>query len=546
MRSIQITRSNPFLLRRWTGFRRLRSREPSWRLLFILWAVLSVAFAFLPGTWVAYRGRRAWNAWASLAHRQAHTIGDRWVRPLKVAPFTRGDEPALVAQLAEDPLVRALVAPAAGTVWLREGDRLRPAIPGERVEELLAWAREAAASGEAEWRPTLDPYRFPLREAVLLLPSGPWQAVKCWRPESPEVERFLEGMLGDHPRLRFGLQDSGDHLLQSRSASDATGSHLLQTKEVPLSPPMPGPPPGVSAGLPPWSLQVPLSADLGRHGTGFYCLKRAFGWGWMGISLMTAQEETAHAHRLLVHRTLGWLVYALWLVGSVAALMLFRHGRHQERLEADRLASLTHSLKTPLTILKLRCDTVRSAELPREAQEATLLQIGEEVDQLVRLIECGLERRRPKGPVSGKELIGSAFFAEIQEELLSTFQEDGRELRLSAEAPPSRAPALALKSALATLLENALLHGRGPVTLASRREGRHLVIRVEDEGPGLPPPVLEALEAKKVQALAPERKGRGQGLGLFLLSQQAEREGWGLRFEFAGETGFSATLEVPV
>ncbi len=532
MRSIQITRINLSPFRRWQGFRRFRLKRYSWKGLILLWGVLSMAFAFLPEAWAAYRVRRAWNAWASSAHQTAHFIGRQWGRSLAPPPFATGDEAPLKVQLAADPLVRALVDPARGEVWTREGDRLRPAQPGAETQQLLAWAREAAELGAAPWRPGYDP-RGPLQEAILVLPAGRWRAVKRWRPESLEVERFLRGILGDHSRLRFGLVDSGEHLLQSRDAPDAAGSHLLQTgfTQRPAAKP-----------LPPWSLQVPLTAGLGR-GSGYYCLKTDFGWGWMGLSLMSLREEEAQRNLLLLHRGLGWLGYGLWFVTTLAGLLIFRHAAHRERLEADRLASLTHSLKTPLTLLKLRCDTVRITEVDRETQEATLLQIGEEVDQLVRLIECGLEGSRAPRPSAGRDTITPAFFDDVREEMEATFEEDGRRLRVQADLSPFRAPALALKSALATLLENALLHGRGDVSLEARPMRRRIAIEVRDAGEGIPGDVLDSLAERKAQAA--ERKGRGQGLGLLLLTRLAEREGWGLRFQFHGGGGFSALLELP-
>ncbi|BDU74770.1 sensor histidine kinase [Mesoterricola silvestris] len=535
MRSIAITRIHTSPFRRWKGFRRLQLKGYSWKGLLLLWGILSVAFAFLPEAWAAYRVKRAWNAWASSAHQTAHFIGRRWVRSLEPPAFATGDEAALTAQLAADPLVRALVDPGRGQAWVRDGDRLRPAAPGADTDQMRAWAREAAASGVTPWRPGPDP-RGPLQESILVLPAGRWFAIKRWRPESPEVERFLQGVLGNHARVRFGLVDSGEHLLQNRDAPDAAGSHLLQTGFTPRASPQP---------LPPWSLQVPLTAGLGR-GSGYYCLKSDFGWGWMGLSLMSPREEEAQRNLLLLHRGLGWLAYALWIVATLAGLLAYRHAAHRERLEADRLASLTHSLKTPLALLKLRCDTVRITEVTREAQEATLLQIGEEVDQLVRLIECGLEGSRPARPSSGRDTLTPAFFEEVKEELEATFAEDGRSLRVTVDAGPFRAPALALKSALATLLENALLHGRGAVALEVRRERRRVAIEVTDEGEGLSAGMLEALRERKAQAPSPDRKGRGQGLGLLLLTRMAEREGWGFRFRFRDGGGFSALLELPV
>jgi signal transduction histidine kinase len=78
-----------------------------------------------------------------------------------------------------------------------------------------------------------------------------------------------------------------------------------------------------------------------------------------------------------------------------------------------------------------------------------------------------------------------------------------------------------LRLMLDNLLENAALHGRpdGRVRVELREDGARLVLRVEDDGPGIP-------EGERDAVLEPFRRGwnprsEGTGLGLAIAAQQA-------------------------
>ena len=109
-------------------------------------------------------------------------------------------------------------------------------------------------------------------------------------------------------------------------------------------------------------------------------------------------------------------------------------------------------------------------------------------------------------------------------------------------------PGNSRSAAVLTLLENALGHGRGRVTLETWRTRRRFCVQVSDQGEGLTPHQLKGLGKPFLRLRAPGREGfqrDGQGLGLSLLIQVAEQEGWGLTFSSAPGEGFSVLLEVP-
>ncbi|HEX4845474.1 MAG TPA: HAMP domain-containing sensor histidine kinase, partial [Geothrix sp.] len=246
-----------------------------------------------------------------------------------------------------------------------------------------------------------------------------------------------------------------------------------------------------------------------------------------------------------------------WTVSAVAALvgvaiLLGLWLRHRTRrravLDGDRLASMTHSLKTPLAILKFRCDSLRLGRLSPERADEELLKISEEVDHLTTIIETGLRVIRGGGASGPRGQATQAWLQEVAEDLRPGFEMEGRPLDLSLTPDAGHAPLPSLRSAVLTLLENALAHGKGRVTLETWRARRRLCIQVSDEGGGLEPDQIKSL-GKPFQRLRESGKEgflrEGQGLGLSLLVQVAEQEGWGLTFASGPGEGFSALLEIP-
>jgi signal transduction histidine kinase len=104
-----------------------------------------------------------------------------------------------------------------------------------------------------------------------------------------------------------------------------------------------------------------------------------------------------------------------------------------------------------------------------------------------------------------------------------------------------------LREALVTLLENALLHGAGTVTVETVASRRRFIIKVSDEGPGLPSQDLASIGRPFMRIRKHGREGfrrEGLGMGLSLLVRMVEREGWGLAFASEPGHGLQVTLEI--
>ncbi|WP_306601826.1 sensor histidine kinase KdpD [Geothrix sp. 21YS21S-2] len=529
------------------GTRRLRAalrilpgpRAAVWPLV-VAWAAICAMLAFLPGWWLTDWKDLTLNQWFAATHTQAARLTQEWEHwTLRFPDFTTGTEPALRTWLAREALVTAVVDSDSGRVWLRDGDRLRAPVNPEESREPADWARRAlelapiepysspAASRRARsvdlgawWLVgTLDPQSR--KRCSIVAFYGKWCLIKIWVPGSPEVERWLQGTLKPGAPYRFGVvsgfQNAAD-LERPRSISSFR-RHC----------------PGDS----PERLQyacpdtAPFRVDKE--------LSHSFGGMWHVVLQMSPEAYRTFWKAYTLRRLMAWTSYALVVAASGLAVALVLFARSRERLLADRLASLTHSLKTPLAVLKLRCDTALNLDLPRETQEARLLEIRGEVDHLVRTIEGGLEEMRSRYSGRVQDRVDAAFFEQLDEDLTPAFEERSRPLEVYGGEVTLRCSASVLRAALDTLVENALVHGRGRVVVkASRLEGR-VRVEVSDEGDGMDPAILEGLRRRAPAGPAPRT---GEGMGLLVLAQVARQEGWGLAFG-REEAGFTARLELP-
>ncbi|WIV52683.1 sensor histidine kinase [Amycolatopsis nalaikhensis] len=201
-----------------------------------------------------------------------------------------------------------------------------------------------------------------------------------------------------------------------------------------------------------------------------------------------------------------------------------------ETLERERAfsAEASHQLRTPLTGLRLQLEAALQTPGadPYEAIRAGIAS----ADRLERTIEdllaLGRERRAPRA-----ELDLDALLDELRQSGEALLEPRGRALRIVRQDPPTaRVAAAAVRQVLGVLLDNAVTHGRGTVTVTARDAGDTLAIDVADEGPDLG-------EADPFAAAA-----GGHGIGLRLARSLAEAEGGRLRLSKPDPPTFTVLL----
>jgi signal transduction histidine kinase len=188
----------------------------------------------------------------------------------------------------------------------------------------------------------------------------------------------------------------------------------------------------------------------------------------------------------------------------------------ERRLAADA----SHQLRTPLTALSMRLEEISEAadmETVKEEAAIALTQVERLTDVVQRLLtDSGDSRTESAGAPTDIDLIIRQQIFEWRPAFRSARRiigvVGGRGL-LAAATPGSFA------QVLATLLENSLMHGAGPVTIRTRTAGGSVVIEVSDEGPGVPPELGARVFERAVSGRA------STGLGLTVARELAEADG---------------------
>jgi signal transduction histidine kinase len=197
--------------------------------------------------------------------------------------------------------------------------------------------------------------------------------------------------------------------------------------------------------------------------------------------------------------------------------------RISELLAAERefAADASHQLRTPLTTLSMRLEEMIAAadqpEVVHEEGAAALVQTERLADVVSQLLG-----RTHRSATNTPELAGvDDIVAQQVVEWDPAFRRKNRKLEvvgeknLTAHVTPGM-----LSQVIATLLDNALVHGGGSVVIRTSLTPKSVVIEVRDEGKGVPAELAPRIFERTVTS----RPG-GTGLGLALARSIAEAEG---------------------
>jgi signal transduction histidine kinase len=179
--------------------------------------------------------------------------------------------------------------------------------------------------------------------------------------------------------------------------------------------------------------------------------------------------------------------------------------------EQDFAVDASHQLRTPLTGLSMRLEEmVEAADDPdvvREEGAAALAQ----TDRLAQVVGQLLGRARRS--TSGAPQLSSIDDIVAQQviEWEPAFRGVSRKLEVTGDKNLRvYVSSGGVSQVVATLLDNALVHGDGTVTIRTSQTPRSVVIEVRDEGKGVPPDLASRIFERSVSGAG----GTGLGLGL--------------------------------
>ena len=219
--------------------------------------------------------------------------------------------------------------------------------------------------------------------------------------------------------------------------------------------------------------------------------------------------------------------------------------RRSDEIKTAVLRSVSHDLRSPLTAILAAGEALGSPAVEAHERAELVDGITKESRRLARLVDQLIDLSRLEaGTAEPRE-----DWCSLEEVVRAAVDDTGppsERLRLviDPDLPLVRADAAQLQRALANLVDNALRYGTGPVSVRARVSGGRMLIRVVDQGPGIPLAEQDRIFAAFYRA--PGAAGQGSGLGLAIVRGFVEANGGRIRVESLPGQGTSFLIELPL
>ena len=197
-------------------------------------------------------------------------------------------------------------------------------------------------------------------------------------------------------------------------------------------------------------------------------------------------------------------------------------GRLEAAIERERafVDDASHELRTPLAMHKTELELALRYAKTRDEMRAAISSAIVEVDRLIQLAEDLLVLARSQEGKLALDLrrVGVAeLLADLRERFSARIDEEGRSLVIEpADGLTVEGDRLRLDQALTNLVENAIEHGGGEITVRADEADTGVAIHVEDRGPGFAPEFIGRAFERFTLGDA-SRGGDGTGLGLAIV-----------------------------
>jgi signal transduction histidine kinase len=199
------------------------------------------------------------------------------------------------------------------------------------------------------------------------------------------------------------------------------------------------------------------------------------------------------------------------------------------------VAAAGHDLRTPITRMRLRAEFVEDAE-ERERWLADLDELERIADSAILLVREESVKVPPE-LIELDQLVGS-IGAELREQNLDVTETAMARVKV-------RANRLALNRALRNLIINAATHGLRARVEVGQTNGVARIL-IEDDGPGLPPELLDRVFEPFFRANPARRQDvRGAGLGLTIAREIVQRAGGRIDIANRSAGGLRQIVELP-
>ena len=231
---------------------------------------------------------------------------------------------------------------------------------------------------------------------------------------------------------------------------------------------------------------------------------------------------------------------------------LIRRLQESDRLKRDLLATVSHELKTPLTVILGTLGTLstRGAALdPAERREFVDMAVrqGTRLKDLIEQLLLAARFEQTGREQVERQLVDAAEVAREAGLAAGVCHPDRRIEVAVGGTLPVRAASRALLQVLGNLLDNAAKYSPDgtPIRLEASRAGALAVLAVEDAGPGVPRPERDRIFERFTQLdSGATRRAGGVGLGLYIARQLAQAQGGELLVGEPTRPGAGARFEL--
>ena len=226
------------------------------------------------------------------------------------------------------------------------------------------------------------------------------------------------------------------------------------------------------------------------------------------------------------------------LVDDLNALL--EHRDEAVRRAVAKAGDLAHGLKTPLAVLTQEAERARA-----NGQSELAASLFEQVLRMRRQIDYHLAQAR--AAASGATLGATSQLRDSVDGLVRTMERlyASRHLEIHVDVDPALRVQVQredLDEMLGNLLDNACKWTRTRVQVGATADARLISIRVDDDGPGVPPEMREPVLQRGVRA---DEAAPGSGLGLAIVRDLAAVYGGEIGLEQSALGGVRAVLRLP-
>jgi two-component system sensor histidine kinase KdpD len=246
-------------------------------------------------------------------------------------------------------------------------------------------------------------------------------------------------------------------------------------------------------------------------------------------------------------------------LASLLAVALDRERLAHEALEAEALRrsdsiktavlrAVSHDLRSPLTAIRVAVESLSSPALALDPadRDALLEAVGTEVARLDRVVGNLLDVSRLEAGAVRPQRALCTLESVVVPALADLDGHERVDVALPEDLPLLDVDAAQIERVLVNLLENALKFSPpgSPVHVSAAARPREVVVRVEDEGPGVPWAELDRVFEPFRQAGAASPR-KGTGLGLAIVRGFAEANGGRVHAEARVGGGTAFVLALP-